>query len=221
MSHGFPTNLISLIKCSNDGEPLTVDESLSARKEIYEGRVKCKRCGHVYVISEGVLDMLSDQSPSDASSKFEMKVRDSEASDSHNIDSFNFIATRQREVSSTLRRLGNMRSKAILELGCGTGIYTRLFAKGCSTLIAVDFSRDALLRNARSSTYDNVGLVRADVSTLALEPNSFDMALSTLYSNLPTRDARMASTKGVQQSLKPLGKYVLSAHQHEISVNAH
>src|SRR5215212_1003773 len=51
---------------------------------------------------------------------------------------------------------------------------------------------------------------------MRLAANSFDVCLNTLYSNLPSRSARDLCNSLVHKSLKPTGRYVLSAHSYNL-----
>jgi hypothetical protein len=83
-------------------------------------------------------------------------------------------------------------------------------------LLAIDFSLTALRRNqAQLPVEVPVGLVRADVSTLFLAPQAFDLALTTLYSNLPTTALRDACNQAVAAALRPVGRYIVSAHHQD------
>jgi ubiquinone/menaquinone biosynthesis C-methylase UbiE len=153
----------------------------------------------------------------DARSIFEMDKRDEIARISEQQSTDAYESTDDTEVSSTLRRLGRLPGKCILELGCGTGRFTRKLIKGGGTVVAIDFSRDSLSASAKGlPDSESAGFIHADVSKISVKENSFDLALSTLYSNIPDPEARLASTKIVHYALKPGGKYVLSAHHYEI-----
>ena len=213
MIKGFPVSLINLIRCNIDGGELAIERLTADGDYIIQGNIKCMKCGTVFKVQDGILDMLGKEIKDDKLSLYEMQVRDKIAIDA--IETFNELD--EMEVPSTLQRLGNTANKTILELGCGTGRFTRKLTGNCDAILAVDFSKESLAVNARlMPANQSVGLVRADVSKLRLKQNSFDLALSTLYSNLPTSEIRLASSRCVFDALKPMGRYVLSAHHHEI-----
>jgi len=119
------------------------------------------------------------------------------------------------EIETTMQWLGEPRGKTLLELGCGPGAYTRrLLSAG--RLLGVDFSWTALRRN-QTQLPENapVGLVRADVGRLSLSPRAFDLALTTLYSNLPTAELRRASNQAVALALRPAGRYIVCTHHQD------
>ena len=216
MYQGFPIEFIDLVRCCKDGGLLKADDSDRDKKFIVSGEVVCQQCGTTYEISEGILDLFSVVRPRDERSLFEVQQRDRMAEEVRHTSVRENNIMDEMEVPSTLKRLGDTVGKSILELGCGTGRFTRLLTETCDLILAVDFSRKSLLVNARNLPQcENVGLIQADVSRLILLPNSFDLALSTLYSNLPSLEIRTSSNKAVFNALKAGGRYVLSAHHHE------
>ena len=217
MIRGFPVKLIDFIRCNKDRGSLRISGSHTDGVFVLKGRVSCQDCGTTYEINEGILDLFDKTRCRNTQSLLELHTRDSIAKkfceESYRSDN----SLDAMEIPSTLRRLGNTRGKSILELGCGTGRYTRLLADSCNSILAIDFSRQSLLVNSKIlSSGHNVGLVHADVSQLALKPNSFELALSTLYSNLPSLGLRLASTKLVSNALIHNGRYILSAHHYDI-----
>jgi SAM-dependent methyltransferase len=73
-----------------------------------------------------------------------------------------------RRVDLFVERLGLARGKKrVLELGCGTGLYTAELAPHCAELTAIEIS-DVLLREARARLGDRVRFVRQNLE--ALEP---------------------------------------------------
>ncbi len=214
---GFPARLIDFIQCSKGCGSLDIEKGQNEAGVITQGILRCSQCCAEYPIHNGILDILDSNESMDDRSCFEMKIRDEIARESKHqfaeIDDF----ANDTEVSSTLRKLGWLQGKCILELGCGTGRFTRKLINGGATVVAIDFSLDSLSANAkRLEDTEKAGLIHADVSKISLKENSFDLALSTLYSNIPDPEARLACTNIVYQALKPGGTYVLSAHHHEI-----
>jgi ubiquinone/menaquinone biosynthesis C-methylase UbiE/uncharacterized protein YbaR (Trm112 family) len=217
MTRGFPLRLIDFIRCDKDAGALKPEEAELKESAILEGGVRCIRCRTLYRINEGILDMFDPCGLLNDRSIFELKMRDSMASSLFDHDSAENNEEDAMEVPSTLRKMGRTVGKKILELGCGTGRFTRHLERGCDSLIAIDFSFDSLrVASKRISSNGKVGLVRADISNMKLKPESFDLSLSTLYSNLPTPEIRESSTRLVYEALKPGGRYILSAHHHDI-----
>jgi SAM-dependent methyltransferase len=165
-----------------------------------------------------VLGLLENEAVGDARSAREQRIRDAKAGEAAEADDPGATPDDAMEIASTLARLGRLEGKAVLELGCGSGRFTRRLAARSRAVLAVDFSRESLRQAARTlvTAGAQVGLVQADVSRLALAPARFDAALSTLYSNLPSRALRAASSAVVAGALKPGGRYVLTAHHQDI-----
>ncbi|MBO0912689.1 MAG: class I SAM-dependent methyltransferase [Acidobacteria bacterium] len=84
------------------------------------------------------------------------------------------LALEQRAV---LPFLAEVRGRRVLDLGCGTGRWSRLLAaKQPAALVAVDIS-DAMLRKANEKRVPNQFLVQADCLELPLADHSFDLAI--------------------------------------------
>jgi SAM-dependent methyltransferase len=89
-----------------------------------------------------------------------------------------------RFVSRVLRQFGAGKA-ALLEFGCGTGAYTRLFARDHDRIVGVDSSA-AMLRQAAFLTRGPSGLAkkisyrRGDLRSLRL-PGRFDVVLSLFH----------------------------------------
>jgi SAM-dependent methyltransferase len=210
----FLVDTLELIRCTRDGGQLSaIFPTYSS--QIRDGEVRCKSCKHIYRIQEGILDMLGADVPADRDSRHEMELREGEHQIVRgipgSISSWRDVA----EIEATMKRVGNPSGKVALELGCGPGIYTRRLLS-TSRLVAIDFSVMALKRNqAQLPERAPVSLVRADVHTLLLVPEAFDLALTTLYSNLPTSALRRACNQAVASALRPAGRYIVSAHHQD------
>ncbi len=135
------------------------------------------------------------------------------------------------EIPPFLRELEPLENCRVLELGCGDGRFTMLMAQMGASVMAVDFSLNALRRMAgwlasgvaptafqtvrRRSDHDlrpYVGLVHADASRFSMEPKSFDRALSA--TPLDSRDERMAMYRAVAETLRDGGRYI-GSYEHD------
>lgn len=206
---------LELIRCSRDGGQL-MPIMPNYSKYTLDGQARCETCNKIYRIQDGILDMLGSDIPADKDSRHEMALRE----DAHQLlrgapgskPSWRDIA----EIESTMRRVGNPAGKIVLELGCGPGIYTRRLL-AADRLLAIDFSLTALRRNQAQLPADApVGLIRADVGTICLAPRAFDLALNTLYSNLPTSELRRACNQAVAAALRPAGRYIVCSHHQDL-----
>jgi SAM-dependent methyltransferase len=121
------------------------------------------------------------------------------------------------EITPTLKALGDTTGDLVLELGCGNGRYTVLILGRCRAIVAVDFSRAALAKlSQRAGPRDDLLLVHADITKLSTARESFGAALSTLVSNLPTREHREAMYRLVAGALRTDGRFVFGTHLHGI-----
>ena len=94
-----------------------------------------------------------------------------------------------------------------LELGCGTGVFTRLLAARAQQVLAVDLSPQMIrLAREQSIAYPNIEYVTGDVMRLALPAESYDciVSLATLH-HLPQEQA-VLKMKG---ALKPGGVLII------------
>jgi len=96
--------------------------------------------------------------------------------------------------------------RRVLELGCGTGEFTRRVARGGAELIALDLSPE-LLGKARTKVRAGARFVRADATVLPFPTASFDAVYGC--SILHHLDVEAALTE-VRRVLRPGGRLVFS-----------
>ncbi len=93
-------------------------------------------------------------------------------------DPWNFAASayEQEKYAATLQAIGSGFDRA-LEIGCAIGVFTRLLAERCKTILAVDVA-DAALRQAQARCADlsNVQFQNMELPT-ALPSGRFDLIL--------------------------------------------
>jgi ubiquinone/menaquinone biosynthesis C-methylase UbiE len=94
----------------------------------------------------------------------------------------------------------------ILEIGCGTGEFSRLLAQRAEKVLAIDLSPQMIrLAKARSELYPNIDFVTGDVMTYQLPDNQFDcIATLTTIHHLPTETI----LRKIRKALKPGGIFV-------------
>jgi SAM-dependent methyltransferase len=101
----------------------------------------------------------------------------------------------------------------ILELGCGTGLATRVLVRH-GDVIAVDFSRACLLRSRQSAPIAKYLL--ADITQLAFRPGSFD-AVACFYSLIHVpREKHRQVLESVASWLRPGGTLVATMGCHDL-----
>lgn len=94
----------------------------------------------------------------------------------------------------------------VVEIGCGTGEFSRLLAGRAESVLAIDLSaRMIRLARQRSRPYANVEFVNADVMTYRLGEERFDcVATLTTLHHLPAETL----LRRVSKSLKPGGVFL-------------
>jgi len=97
--------------------------------------------------------------------------------------------------------------KKVLELGCGTGIFTEKLSKTGATITALDISPDLLNLAKKRIIAENISFVLGDLENLEFADNSFDaiVGVSILHHvNLNT------ALKEIKRVLKNGGKVIFS-----------
>lgn len=94
----------------------------------------------------------------------------------------------------------------ILEIGCGTGEFSRLLAQRAEGVLAIDLSPQMIrLAQERSKLYPNIDFVTGDVMTYHLPDNQFDcIATLTTLHHLPVESI----LRKIRKALKPGGIFV-------------
>lgn len=95
----------------------------------------------------------------------------------------------------------------VLEIGCGTGEFTRLLATRARSVVAVDLSPQMIrLAQQHLASYPNIEYVPGDILRLSLPFESYDciVSLATLH-HLPLEQALLK----MKNSLKPNGVLII------------
>jgi ubiquinone/menaquinone biosynthesis C-methylase UbiE len=212
------SDLLELLACPIDGKwPLQLTVTEQTGGEIAIGRLSCPTCGRVYPITEGIPRLLPDPSVLPAAEarekESERRRRDQEATCYDRNLMLRLLG--RWEIPTTLRALAPQPNEHLLEIGCGTGRFTRRVAPHCRSLLAVDFSAESL-RVARARTPSPaVQFIQADASRLPLRDRIADRALSCqMLEHLPTQDCRAAAVAEAARALRPGATFVASAYWH-------
>lgn len=189
MSLGFNKKLIDALVCQKDNSELEIASVDSQDDDvIFSGHLKCKQCGEMYQIQDGILNVLSGQSDLPDIMKDEIEARDREA------ESYDErLSTRyQKEIPSTIGALGKLKDKKVIEYGCGTGRITEKIVAKAGLVLANDFSLNSLRFLAKKlENRKNVGLVLADSVQLKTSEKYFDVACSFQFlEHVPTSGKR-------------------------------
>jgi SAM-dependent methyltransferase len=218
MIQGFPYQLISALRCKQDGAPLQLDQKCQMSEDgafVRQGTLRCTNCSVSFAIDDGILNML-DADALDQESQHEKQLRNVTAS-SQQATGPAWYENEQNlsEIIPTLEALSVNQDMTILELGCGDGRYTVQLAGLCKWIVALDFSIESLrILAQRCKKPRNVALVLGDISNIKVCNAHFDRVFSTLASNLPTREHRQAMYHLATQALKSDGRFVFSTHHH-------
>ncbi len=216
MQRGFPSALLTLLRCSTDGADLRW-KAEPAEPFVAEGAAACVRCTRAYPVLNGVLSLLESADTLHPESAKEMEVRDerNQALLAGTRREWKTDFTDAVEVAPTLAAVGVGQSMVVAELGCGPGRYTLALAEHAGAVVAIDFSLPGLLVLRNKLAPDaQVALVQADVTRPYAGPAVFDRVLSTLHSNLPGPDHRAATLRLVSAALKDTGLAVISMHHY-------
>lgn len=104
--------------------------------------------------------------------------------------------------NSLLRHLPENCENA-LEIGCGTGAFARLLAKGCRRVVALDLSAEMIrAARSRSSQFENLEFQQADAMTWNFPQSNYDFvcSIATLH-HLGQRELLLK----IKDALKPRG----------------
>ena len=212
---GFPRALAGLLRCPSDGSELAL-QSPSAAGPILDGGLACVGCGHVVPIVAGIVRLLAAET-FEQEEQHEIALRDGQARTLAREREFAYWASpySRRETAATLRALDADKAHTALDLGCGTGRYTRLLAERCRAVLAVDFSLGSLGWLARENPpAPHVGLVHGDITRLRLAPRGFHRVLAT--TPLDTREQRLAMHHVAADALADEGVYVFSTEHYDL-----
>lgn len=82
------------------------------------------------------------------------------------------------EMPTTLKLLGNIKDKKILDLGCGPGFHTKYLIKKMAKVKGIDFSKELI--NFAQKENPSVKFIIGDIKKLPYENKEFDIVLSSL-----------------------------------------
>lgn len=217
MSIGFAKNLIPAILCPKDRAHLAVSKLAEANaKVIFSGELICSSCGQSYLIKSGILHLLSAQGRINELMSQEMQARDQQTA----VYDQRLANRYEKEVPSTLKILGDINNKKIIEYACGTGRLTNIIATNALLVLATDFSLDSLLllgKKLEDHSRDNIGLVWADAVHLQTSEHFFDIALAAqFYEHIISLDLRKNFLRNVKNTLVLNGSLIMSLYHQDL-----
>lgn len=205
MMRGFHRSHLAYLRCPQDDGALALSP---AEAIVRDGVVRCQ-CGFSAPIRKGILILVKEALHAEC--RREWVLRDVE----YQSGTPEKLTPRDRmEFQPTLRELRLTGQNRLLELGAGSGRYTLQLTNSCSDIVAVDLSLKGLRRiSERPRGTARVSLVQADIAKFSVSKGSFDRALSTLTSNLPSRELRRKVLSLAAKALDPnQGIFVWGAH---------
>jgi ubiquinone/menaquinone biosynthesis C-methylase UbiE len=110
------------------------------------------------------------------------------------------------EMPTTLKILGNVKGKKILDIGCGTGIYAKILSRKGARVCGIDISEE-MIKIAKKEN-PKIEFKIGDIEKLPYKNKEFDIILAALVLEyLPSWDR---SLKEVRRVLKKNGIFVFS-----------
>jgi ubiquinone/menaquinone biosynthesis C-methylase UbiE len=110
------------------------------------------------------------------------------------------------EMPTTLKMLGNVRGKKILDIGCGTGLYARILKKKGANVKGIDIS-ERMVEIARKEV-PNIEFKIGTAEKLPYKSKEFDIVLAALMTEYLSSWNKML--KEVKRVLKPHGLFIFS-----------
>jgi len=118
-----------------------------------------------------------------------------------------FAGVQRKAFQRALSHCGDLAGASVLEIGCGTGRWSRLLRDLGAHVVAIDLSEEAIARNAR--TIAGIDFRAGDFLELELPEAAFDLAVSvTVFQHLPFAQQEQASAK-LAALLRPTGRALL------------
>jgi ubiquinone/menaquinone biosynthesis C-methylase UbiE len=110
-----------------------------------------------------------------------------------------------RRIESWLRE--SLAGGSVLEVACGTGYWTRLYAPGCSRVVGLDSSPETL-RIARTRVPETVSLIVGDAYRIPPQSGKFDAGFAGFWwSHIPLGRIR-EFLRGFHAALRPEARVI-------------
>jgi malonyl-CoA O-methyltransferase len=119
-----------------------------------------------------------------------------------------YAEDQQRKYKKALEKV-NVSDKALLDVGCGSGLFFREVAKDALIAIGVDISRKLLFKaKEQARAFPNAFVLQADADRLPFKRGCFDHVFAfTILQNMPKPNE---SLKELKRVVKPVGRVVVT-----------
>jgi len=117
-----------------------------------------------------------------------------------------YTDTGNSEVYETLKQL-NWKNKKVLDVGCGTGLFSYLVAKKGAKVLGIDFSKEAI--SIAQKKYSNENLLYKNIDIKNLKKDKFDIIVS--LGSLEHMDEPLEILKIFKKNLEPKGKIIITS----------
>lgn len=237
--------LMDFLADPHDGGPLTLHTFEGRDDHTRDGVLLHESSGRFYVIQDGIPTLFIDAlRPDDAAFVHryaarlralgcdktsgaekagdlaridgERRARDEQAEDYDRMISMKLLGL--VEIPQYKAALSEETASPLLEAGCGTGRLTHVFAQIAPDVVAVDMSRQSLVRNRvrhHARTYNPVHYVHADLTHLPLRDAVFGRcAHAGVYEHIPSRELRLQFLAHARRTMKEGAILMLSAYRY-------
>ena len=209
-------SLVALLRCPDDGGDLRVSAGTPpGGAAVKHGELRCATCGRGFPIEDGIVSLLPaafgrTSAPAEGDLLRQMQARDDEAccyDELYDDDGHRF------ELDTYLARLAPRPGERVLDIGCGTGRFTKEYAGAVGEVVGADFSVASLRRLLARGP--SVQAVRCEAGQLPFATGGFDAIVATsLFSNLPTQATRDRALAEVRRVLAPGGRLLVTVYNH-------
>ena len=110
-----------------------------------------------------------------------------------------------------LKMVGKVRGQNVLDIGCGDGRYSELFARSGANVIATDLAAPQIEMAQKKHAHQNIRYSVGDVSAAGAEPGSMDLVVANMVvpsiGSVEKLDELFAQARNM---LRPDGRFVVS-----------
>ena len=110
-----------------------------------------------------------------------------------------------------LKMAGNVRGQNVLDIGCGDGRYSELFARSGANVIATDLAAPQIEMAQEKHAHQNIRYSVGDVSAADAAPGSMDLVLANMVvpsiGSVESLDKLFAQAR---KMLRPDGRFIVS-----------